>query len=57
MSEEMLVEVFLLNTTKMTKKGWIIVGSIALIGLGVGTYFLVKAKNKKKEEESKDSDA
>lgn len=38
----------------MSKKNWIILGSVLAVGLGVGTYFIIKGINKgnsEKEEE------
>lgn len=37
----------------MSKKNWIILGSILAVGLGVGTYFIIKGMNK---GNSKDAD-
>ena len=30
----------------MSKKKWIILGSVLAVGLGVGTYFIIKGINK-----------
>ena len=32
----------------MSKKKWIILGSVLAVGLGVGTYFIIKGINKGK---------
>ena len=37
----------------MSKTGWIVLASVLVVGAGVGTYFIVKAHKKKKEEEPK----
>lgn len=34
----------------MTKKTWIILGSVLAVGLGVGTYFIVKGIKKKNSD-------
>lgn len=34
----------------MTKKTWIILGSVLAVGLGVGTYFLIKGIRKGNED-------
>jgi hypothetical protein len=35
----------------MSKTGWIILASIVVVGAGIGTYFILKAK--KNDEEAK----
>lgn len=41
----------------MSRTGWIILASVLIVGAGVGTYFIVKAKkgggDKKEKEEEK----
>ncbi len=42
---------YLLNSKKMTKKGWIITGATVLLLAGTGTFFYLRNKKKSEEEE------
>lgn len=40
----------------MSRTGWIILASVLVVGAGVGTFFIIRSRNKGKEDEKKESE-